>query len=60
MFLTREIVRVFPNHANFREMGTQYFNIESTKIKKTFFSMVFYKTLLYLQTTTWRFVKISN
>lgn len=36
-FHTWEVVPVFPNHANFREMGTLYFEVESIKIKKRFF-----------------------
>lgn len=37
MFLTREIARVSPYHANFRDMGTLDFEVESIKIKKRFF-----------------------
>ena len=47
MFLTREIARVSPYHANFRDMGTLDFEVESIKIKKRFF-LWFSRKLYYI------------
>ena len=47
MFLTREIARVSPYHAKFRDMGTLDFEVESIKIKKRFF-LWFSRKLYYI------------
>ena len=46
-FHTREVVQVSPNHANSRDLGTQYFDVDSINIKKCFF-LWFSRKLYYI------------